>query len=370
MERGHQPELGGERPPEVNSYDTDDPEIQARIEQARSEASDQRRRDRDRWERYIEAGANEEDASSLVEFEGILRAQVGPDRPNIEAADGHEQATIEDTRTDLTRMLELTQEPDGPAILADFARYLRQEAGDNATHMPTQPVAVERYRAIGLSNEDAATLAGFEYFLRGKLSTAGIPPDEASAEHHEVNKHYQPRIYVVDAADQRSGQWVDADQEPDELRTEIANVLGSSPNAQDPRWKIQASEAFAGVDVADATNIELVSQLARGVAEHGAAYAAFVQIAGTADRDLLDRFDDFYVGSFASPVAGPEKSGRTWSGTRIWIVWSTRCCDPIWRSTTPVSLATSARPGMSCRVSTVGHTSSCDEPCTGRPPPR
>ena len=66
MER-EQP-TGGERP-EVNSYGTDDPEEQAHIENARIDASRQRRRDRARLERYVEAGLDPGDAEAVIEYE-------------------------------------------------------------------------------------------------------------------------------------------------------------------------------------------------------------------------------------------------------------------------------------------------------------
>lgn len=49
MEREPQQPEGGDQPTGVNSYGTDDPEEQARIEQARTEAALQRRRDRAGW---------------------------------------------------------------------------------------------------------------------------------------------------------------------------------------------------------------------------------------------------------------------------------------------------------------------------------
>lgn len=60
---------------EVNSYGTDDPEVQARIEQARQEASEQRRHDRARLEQLVEQGMSPDDAEALIEFEHYVRAQ-------------------------------------------------------------------------------------------------------------------------------------------------------------------------------------------------------------------------------------------------------------------------------------------------------
>lgn len=86
--------------------------------------------------------------------------------------------------------------------------------------------------------------------------------------------------------------------------------MPSSRTAEKAPWVIRACEAFGGLDVNGFTDLDLVARLARGVAEHGAAYAVFVQIVGTEDRDQLDKFEDFYVGSFASPEAWAREVGE------------------------------------------------------------
>jgi hypothetical protein len=65
----HTPQ-GGENPyQQANSYGTDDPAIQASIEQARTEAAEERRRNRARLEGYVDAGLDPDEAEALVEFE-------------------------------------------------------------------------------------------------------------------------------------------------------------------------------------------------------------------------------------------------------------------------------------------------------------
>jgi antirestriction protein len=77
MERQpHTPE-GGEPHPhtnhEVNSYGTDDPAAQERIEQARIEASRERRRNRAQLEQLVDAGLSADDAETVIEFEHAAR---------------------------------------------------------------------------------------------------------------------------------------------------------------------------------------------------------------------------------------------------------------------------------------------------------
>ncbi|WP_328995809.1 antirestriction protein ArdA [Kribbella sp. NBC_01245] len=70
-----------ERPPQpnqeggVNSYGTDDPERQAQIEAARTAAAEERRANREKLERYVGYGLNEEDATALIEHEEMLAAR-------------------------------------------------------------------------------------------------------------------------------------------------------------------------------------------------------------------------------------------------------------------------------------------------------
>lgn len=214
----HQPN-GGEKHPKVNSYGTDDPEEQAKIEQARAEAAEQRRGDREEWERYVAAGINEEDAEGLVEFQ----------------------------------------------------RHLREQREQTAKHDRARPETEPAPRA-------------------------------------------QPRIYVADLASAahglEHGSWIDANQPADELDADIAAILDNSPTVGADRWAVEATEDFAGLDLHGFTDTTLISRLARGVAEHGAAYAVYVQIVGSDDRDLLDRFEDFYVGSYDSPEAWAREVGK------------------------------------------------------------
>lgn len=199
---------GGAPRPEANSYGTDDPATQTRIEQARAAASEERRRDRARLERYVEAGLTPDDAEALIEFEHA-----------------HEQ-----------------QQPSG-----------------------------------------------------------GEPTEVATAE--ELPR-YQPRVYVADLASLeqgiRHGLWVDADQHADDLDADIAAMLESSPTAGAAVWAIYGAEGFAGINVKGMTDSKLIAALGRGVAQHGEAFAAYVEWVGTNDAEALEQFLDHYMGTYAS----------------------------------------------------------------------
>lgn len=294
MEQQPHHQSGGDHPPETNSYGTDDPDVQARIEQARIDASRERRHNRTRLEQLVEQGMQPDDAEALIEFEDSTREQ---------ASEG-ERTSLEDTRADLAHMLELTQQPGGADVLAEFARSLRQDIGGEAADMPSDPAAVDRYRTAGIGGRSAATLAGFEYYLRTKLGIGNQPTEEPRG---EKAPHYQPRIYVVDLASRergiQRGLWIDADRNADELDADIAAMLDSSPTVGKQTWAVHAIEGFAGLDLHGFTDTALISRLARGVVDFGAAYAAWIAASGTKDRGLLDRFEDLYVGSYDTPEA-------------------------------------------------------------------
>ncbi|MFD3399868.1 antirestriction protein ArdA [Kribbella sp. NPDC058693] len=57
----------------VKTYGTDDPDRQAEIEAARAAASAERKSNREKLERYVSYGLNEEDAQALIEHEDMLK---------------------------------------------------------------------------------------------------------------------------------------------------------------------------------------------------------------------------------------------------------------------------------------------------------
>jgi hypothetical protein len=168
---------------------------------------------------------------------------------------------------------------------------------------------LERYVAAGLDPDDAEAVIEFEHYVHDhRHNTASEHPADP-AEAGEQQRRYQPRIYVTDLASHergiQHGAWIDANQDSDEVDADIAAMLDSSPTLPalpwDQAWTVGATAEFAGLDLHGFRDTVLIAELARGVAEYGAAYAAWVALAGTDDRDQLGRFADFYVGSYDNP---------------------------------------------------------------------
>jgi antirestriction protein len=185
--------------------------------------------------------------------------------------------------------------------------YIENARINAARERERDRVRLERLVHLGMTPDDAESLIEFENYV-----TDHLRPDEAAtslstAAEIEGTPTYLPRIHVVDGISHergiQNGRWIDANQEPDELTVAIRATLDSSPMPEATTWAIDATEGFAGLALHGFTDVELIAKLARGVAEHGAAYAAWVGIVGTDDRDLLDRFSDFHVGTYDSPEA-------------------------------------------------------------------
>jgi antirestriction protein len=132
-------------------------------------------------------------------------------------------------------------------------------------------------------------------------------PDHAESDgdgQGETPQRSRPRIYVASLADYNAGRlhgaWVDAAQEPAEIGEDVASMLASSrePNAEE--WAIHDFDGFGPAQLAEYAPVELVSLLARGIVEHGRAFAAWWQEsdieAGTRLDELSQRFADSYRG--------------------------------------------------------------------------
>lgn len=119
----------------------------------------------------------------------------------------------------------------------------------------------------------------------------------------EVVEHVEPRIYVACLAAYNEGRlhgkWLVANQEPDELWEGIRSVLATSPVPGAEEWAIHDYENFYGIRLGEWESIEKVSSIARGIDEHGEAFALWCQASDLTDvKDLAEAFSDHYVGEF------------------------------------------------------------------------
>ena len=216
-----------------------------------------------------------------------------PERPTANSYgtdDPETQAHIENARVDaarerqqnrtkLERLIELGMTPEDAELFIEFENYVTQR--------PTDP-------APGATPPQQAHEATW-------------PATDTDATVERERQQYAPRVYAADMASAQRGishgLWIDANQTADELDTDIAAMLASSPTSGATDWAIQATAEFAGLNLQGYTDTLLIAQLAKGVAEHGAAYSTWVAITGTDDREQLSKFSDLYVGSYDSREA-------------------------------------------------------------------
>jgi antirestriction protein len=137
----------------------------------------------------------------------------------------------------------------------------------------------------------------------------GQPELNQIADHREERspsperRHPSPRIYVASLADYNAGEllgtWMDAAQEPEALHSEIQSMLARSEEEVAEEWAIHDYEGFGPYRVHEYETMEVVSAVAKGIAEHGPAYAAYVSWAETSE-EALRAFGDCYLGQWPS----------------------------------------------------------------------
>lgn len=157
-----------------------------------------------------------------------------------------------------------------------------------------------------------------------------------------------PRIYVASLSDYNNGvlhgAWIDAEQDAEDIAAEVAEMLRGSkypnvtahcpvcaegevvtyhnqdtgdtrvavcptcngsahvPSAEE--WAIHDFDDFGGIAIGESESFETVAAIATGLAEHGPAWAAYVDYQG--GLEWADDFGDDYQGEWDSEQAYAE----------------------------------------------------------------
>jgi antirestriction protein len=135
--------------------------------------------------------------------------------------------------------------------------------------------------------------------------------DEQQERQEQQRPRVQPRVYVASLSDyvagRLHGEWIDADQEPKELGVAIARMLGRSPMAGAEESAIHDYEGFYGLRLDEYEGLTTVSRVAKGIVEHGEAFALLASYASPDDLDFLDAaMSDSYLGAWDSMEAFAE----------------------------------------------------------------
>jgi len=120
----------------------------------------------------------------------------------------------------------------------------------------------------------------------------------------ERGRYVQPQVWIGSLADYNAGiltgDWVDAATSADELETAARQIVAGSETQDAEEWAIFDYEGFGDWKIGEHEGFEVVSAVARGITEHGLAFAAWASI-HDAEPDMLESFVDRYLGAYDSP---------------------------------------------------------------------
>lgn len=132
--------------------------------------------------------------------------------------------------------------------------------------------------------------------------------NEPAHEVHPTQEREQqpkPAIYVASLADYNSGvlhgAWIDAARDPEDIQADINAMLARSrePNAEE--WAIHDYDQFGRWRVSEYDSVAQVSRIAKGIAEHGYAYAAWADVFDGEPASFdIDSFQEAYLGHYES----------------------------------------------------------------------
>lgn len=135
------------------------------------------------------------------------------------------------------------------------------------------------------------------------------PPGEQQPS-RELLPDTTPRVWIGSLADYNNGQlhgdWVEAAIETDELEAAAQAILASSQEPGAEEWAIFDYEGFGDWRVGEYESLAMAARVARGIAEHGLAFAAWADLAGD-DPERLDAFTDAYLGEYDTAEAWADE---------------------------------------------------------------
>jgi antirestriction protein len=124
-------------------------------------------------------------------------------------------------------------------------------------------------------------------------------------------ERHGPRIYAASLSDYNDGRlygaWVDADIGTTAMMEQISDMLAGSRSPGAEEWVIHDYDGFGPISLSEYEDIDSVSRLATGIADHGEAFAHWASITGSREPDELDQFSDAYQGCFESVEAYAEQ---------------------------------------------------------------
>jgi antirestriction protein len=165
--------------------------------------------------------------------------------------------------------------------------------------------AMREYRS---DEELSATWDGIreehDAFVEATRAHAHEPGDREDFERGESTSGHNPEIWVGSLSDYNSGRlhgvWLDATLDAEELHQAVQFMLRNGYDRNAEEWAIMDYDDFCGLNLGEYESLEVVSRIAKGIAEHGEAFARWVEYVGERSAEALDRFEDHYLGKYDS----------------------------------------------------------------------
>lgn len=134
------------------------------------------------------------------------------------------------------------------------------------------------------------------------------PGTELDASREPLNTE-RPRVWIGCLADYNAGiltgDWVDAAVDDQTLIEAAKTIVARSHDPLAEEWAIFDYDNFHGWKPGEYEDLTVVARVARGIAQHGPAFAAWTDL-HDADPDMLNGFEDAYLGHFDSTAAWAE----------------------------------------------------------------
>jgi antirestriction protein len=127
-----------------------------------------------------------------------------------------------------------------------------------------------------------------------------------AAEPRETEPKPSPAIYVASLADYNNGvlhgAWIDAAREAEAIQADIDAMLKESREPGAEEFAIFDYDQFGQCRIHENDPIDLVARIARGIQEHGYAFAVWADVKeGNPER--WDDFEEAYLGHYESVEA-------------------------------------------------------------------
>lgn len=121
----------------------------------------------------------------------------------------------------------------------------------------------------------------------------------------------RPQIYLASLSDYNAGRlhgvWIDVAVEREQVARQVEAMLATSAEPHAEEWAIHDYQGFGALDLSEYESLEMVAAIGRAIAEHGLAFAAYVDHVGLHEIEGLAGFADAYLGQWASTVDYAEQ---------------------------------------------------------------